>query len=131
MIFHPCTCAPPDYLWEKISDFYLLGLVSENTTAASAVACQQQCLRATLCRSINYYPNTSLCNLNSKAWGDDLTAMDFVQNYTFVDYYYYCNRTKSMARRHDSEIPVSDSTQTHCIAGKLTRAISFNRDIAE
>ena len=108
-----------DYLWERIPDYALLGLTSENTTATSSWKCQQQCLGTSWCRSINYYPNSSLCNLNSKAWGDDQTALDFVFNDSVVEYYYYCTRPQNMMTYSESEILRTQLVQQNCTAGNV------------
>ena len=81
-----------DYGWEKIPDYALLGFVLKNTTATNAEGCKLRCLATTWCRSINFYPIQSRCELNTKAWGDDETALNFVLNDSVAEYYYYCTR---------------------------------------
>ena len=76
--------------WSIIKNYALIGLTNENTTLAKE-GCRLRCVAETWCRSINYYPNLARCELNTKAWGDDESAMNFVQiNTTSVEYYYNC-----------------------------------------
>ena len=75
--------------WNIIKNYALIGLTNENTTLTKE-GCRLSVAEA-WCRSINYYPNLTRCELNTKAWGDDESTMDFVQIYTTsVEYYYNC-----------------------------------------
>ena len=87
-----------DYVWERISDYALLDLAIKSSAAISAEVCQLSCLAFTWCRSINYYPKQALCELNTKAWGDDETALNFVRNDSVAEYYYYCTREEGTVK---------------------------------
>ena len=99
LIARSTFCFIADYVFKKISDYALLDLADKNTTATSAEMCQLICLSTAQCRSVNYFPSLGCCELNSKAWGDDETALNFEMAAKRAKYYYFCSYKPGSIKR--------------------------------